>query len=54
MSKEGSNNEYPLSSHHNDGKSQYEGRDCVGYGANPPDPKWPNDAKVRKTNPEFE
>ena len=46
MSKEDTINDYPLSSHHNDGKSQYGGRDCVGYGANPPDPKWPNGAKV--------
>ena len=21
-------------------------RDFVGYGANPPDPKWPNEAKI--------
>ena len=35
------------SQHVNDGKSQYGGRDCVGYGEVPPDPKWPNGAKVR-------
>ncbi len=34
------------SAHPNDGKSLYGGRDVVGYAANPPDPKWPNGAKV--------
>lgn len=37
---------YPLSSHPNDGKSQYGGRDLVGYGKSPVDPKWPNGAKL--------
>ncbi len=37
---------YPLSSHPNDGKSQYGGRDIVGYGSKPPHPRWPNDAKL--------
>mmetsp|Transcript_5551 Transcript_5551/g.7101 ORF Transcript_5551/g.7101 Transcript_5551/m.7101 type:complete len:341 (+) Transcript_5551:106-1128(+) len=37
---------YPLSYHPNDGKSQYSGRDVVGYGGSPPDPKWPNNAKL--------
>ena len=36
----------PLSAHPNDGKSKYGGRDLVGYGSNPPNPKWPNKAKV--------
>jgi len=35
-----------LSLHENDGKSEYGGRDMIGYGATPPDPKWPNNAKV--------
>ena len=34
-----------LSLHENDGKSEYGGRDMIGYGATPPDPKWPNNAK---------
>ena len=38
--------EYPLSSHPNDGKSQYGGRDMIGYGANPPNPHWPNNANL--------
>jgi len=37
---------YPLSYNCNDGKSTYGGRDCKGYGVNPPDPKWPHGAKV--------
>ena len=37
---------YPLSFHSNDGKSSYGGRDCVGYGPNPPNPQWPNGAQV--------
>lgn len=37
---------YPLSTNSNDGKSIYEGRNMIGYGANPPDPKWPKNAKV--------
>jgi len=37
---------YPLSSHPNDGKSNYGGRDLVGYASQPPDPKWPKNAKV--------
>ena len=40
------NNLNYISAHQNDGKSKYGGRDLVGYGANPPDPKWPNGAKV--------
>lgn len=32
--------------HVNDAKSQYGGRDVVGYGANAPEPKWPNGARV--------
>ena len=39
-------NKYPLSTHPNDGKSQYGGRDAVGYGSKPPNPKWPNGAKL--------
>jgi len=39
-------NEYPLSTHLNDGKSVYGGRDLVGYASQPPNPKWPNNAKV--------
>ncbi len=46
MSASNNHDSYPLSSHPNDGKSKYGGRDLVGYGANPPDPKWPNDAKL--------
>jgi allantoinase len=34
------------SNHKNDGKSQYGGRDCVGYGEATPEPLWPNGAKV--------
>ena len=42
------------SNHPNDGLSRYggsggdgaTGRDVVGYGRDPPDPKWPNNAKV--------
>ena len=41
-----SSSAYPLSSHENDGKSKYGGRDLIGYGQTPPDPKWPNNAKV--------
>lgn len=41
-----SSSAYPLSSHENDGKSKYGGRDLIGYGKTPPDPKWPNNAKV--------
>lgn len=37
---------YPLSAHRNDGKSQYGGRDLVGYGKSSVDPKWPNGAKL--------
>jgi len=37
---------YPLSSHPNDGNSQYGGRDLVGYGKSPVNPKWPNGAKL--------
>ena len=33
--------------HPNDGKSQYGGRDVVGYGEKPVCPQWPNGAKVR-------
>ena len=39
-------NEYPLTSHENDGKGQYGGRDLIGYRGYPPSPKWPNGAKV--------
>lgn len=41
-----SDNPYPISSHPNDGKSCYGGRDLIGYGAQTPDPKWPKNAKV--------
>ena len=45
-----SHEEYPLSSHPNDGKPTYgpnhAQRDVVGYSSNPPNPKWPNNAKV--------
>lgn len=34
------------SRHENDRKTCYGGRDCAGYGNHPPDPKWPNKAKV--------
>lgn len=37
---------WPLSHHTNDAKSNYGGRDVVGYGEKPPDPKWPRGAKV--------
>ncbi|KAL7533141.1 hypothetical protein ACHAWF_004360 [Thalassiosira exigua] len=37
---------YPLSAHPNDGKPSYGGRDVVGYGGNPPAPRWPRGAKV--------
>ena len=46
MASASDKDEYPLSSHPNDGKTSYSGRDCVGYGSTPPDPKWPNGAKV--------
>lgn len=36
----------PITHHPNDGKSKYGGRDVVGYGSTPPDPKWPKGAKV--------
>lgn len=32
--------------HENDGKAQYGGRDLTGYGGSPPNPMWPNKAKV--------
>ena len=32
--------------HENDGKYQYGGRDLQGYGGKPPNPMWPNKAKV--------
>lgn len=35
-----------LSEHKNDGKSQYGGRALIGYANNPPNPKWPKNAKV--------
>jgi hypothetical protein len=34
-------------SHENDGKAKYGGRDVVGYGMTPPHPNWPKKAKVR-------
>ena len=34
------------SRHENDGKTTYGGRDVAGYASHPPDPKWPNKAKV--------
>jgi allantoinase len=37
---------YPLSSHPNDGLSNYGSRDVVGYGSKPPTPQWPNNGKV--------
>ncbi|KAL7536740.1 hypothetical protein ACHAXR_007362 [Thalassiosira sp. AJA248-18] len=37
---------YPLSTHSNDGKSSYGGRDVVGYANNPPEVQWPVGAKV--------
>jgi hypothetical protein len=37
---------FKLSSHTNDGLSQYGGRDLVGYGDQPPRVEWPNGAKV--------
>ena len=37
---------WPLSSHPNDGKPCYEGRNVVGYAGSPPNPLWPNNAKV--------
>lgn len=41
-----SSSSYPLSNHPNDGKSSYGGRDLIGYGSTPPNPKWPNGAKL--------
>ena len=38
--------EYPLSTHPNDGLSSYGGRDLVGYANNPPVVSWPGGAKV--------
>lgn len=35
-----------VSCHENDGKEHYGSRDVVGYASHPPDPKWPNKAKV--------
>jgi peptidoglycan/xylan/chitin deacetylase (PgdA/CDA1 family) len=35
-----------ISSHQNDGKSSYRGRDVVGYGPNPPKVEWPGGARV--------
>jgi len=40
------NKSYPLSTHSNDGLSQYGSRDVVGYGGSPPSVTWPNNAKV--------
>ena len=37
---------WPKSYHKNDGLSKYGGRDLVGYGSNPPNVKWPRNAKV--------
>lgn len=37
---------YPLSTHPNDGLSQYASRDLTGYASNPPHACWPNGAKV--------
>lgn len=34
------------SSHENDGKLKYGGRDLCGYGGHPPQPHWPRSAKV--------
>lgn len=39
-------NSYPLSTHPNDGKSIYGGRDVVGYAGKPPKVLWPDGAKV--------
>jgi allantoinase len=39
-------NPYPLSTHPNDGLSQYSSRDLVGYASNPPRVVWPKNAKV--------
>ncbi len=44
--KTSSEEKYPLSFHSNDGKAQYGGRDVVGYGSKPPNPRWPNNAKL--------
>ena len=32
--------------HENDGLTKYGGRDLLGYGSQPPAPKWPKGAKV--------
>ena len=37
---------YPLSTHPNDGKSTYGGRDIAGYADKPPVVRWPGGAKV--------
>lgn len=34
------------SQHENDGLTKYGGRDLLGYGERPPNPKWPRGAKV--------
>jgi hypothetical protein len=34
------------SRHENDGLSRYGGRDMMGYGIQPPAPKWPKGAKL--------
>jgi len=35
-----------MAEHKNDGMSRYGGRSVVGYGNNPPNPKWPRNAKI--------
>lgn len=34
------------STHENDGKSEYGGRNLIGYGPNPPSVRWPHGAVV--------
>ena len=40
--------DYWQSSNEHDGQSKYGGRDVVGYGHAPPNPRWPKNAKVSK------
>jgi len=38
--------DWPKTHHENDGLTKYGGRDHLGYGGHPPNPKWPKGAKV--------
>jgi hypothetical protein len=46
MSEDSFPSSWPITSHENDGLSKYGGRDMIGYGPTPQDPKWPRNAKV--------